>query len=142
MKNFFIFVLLVAFFVVFWNFRQKGPDILTVSLGEVSLTAAVADNDLERMEGLSGKKSLGANEGMLFIFDRESDWGIWMKDMSFPIDIAWINAKKKIVHIEQDVSPQTYPEVFKSSNLILYVLETQAGFFAKNNIKIGDIVAF
>jgi len=90
---------------------------------------------------------LAENEGMLFIFENEGYFGIWMKDMNFPIDIAWLDKDKKIISIEKNVDPETYPKVFYAQKndlpiLSLYVLETSAGFLGKNNIQIGDFVDF
>jgi uncharacterized protein len=70
------------------------------------------------------------------VFDREGYQGFWMKEMNFPIDIVWLNKDKKIVHIEHNVSPDTYPKIFNPNNEFnneksLYVLETNANFFQR-----------
>ena len=79
---------------------------------------------------------------MIFEFPEEDFHSFWMKDMKFPIDIAWLDKNKKIIHIEKDVSPKTYPKIFNPAVLSLYALEISSGFLNKNNIKIGDFVAF
>jgi uncharacterized protein len=148
-------ILLVAVALVFLSFisypwgknQQISPKIeqqmqKTMKIGETTLNIEVADTDAERIQGLSGKTGLGENEGMLFIFEKEGNYAFWMKDMKFPIDIAWLDKDKKIVFIENAVEPATYPKAFGSSVLSLYVLETNAGFFEKNGIKIGDIAEF
>ena len=56
--------------------------------------------------------------------------------------MAWIDKDKKIIHMEANVQPQTYPKIFNSNVTSLYVLETPAGFLMQNNVKIGDQVAF
>jgi uncharacterized protein len=114
----------------------------TLKIGQISLNVEIADTDAKREQGLSGKKELAENEGMLFVFNREGYYGFWMKDMNFPIDIAWLDKNKKIIYIEKNVSPETYPKIFNSSAPSLYVLEVHAEFLGKNNIKIGNFVAF
>lgn len=119
----------------------------TIKIGENVLNVEMADTNTKRVQGLSGKVGLRENEGMLFVFDTEGYYGIWMKDMNFPIDIAWLDKNKKIIYIKNAVGPETYPKVFYAFEtdapvLNLYVLETSAGFLAENNIKIGDFVAF
>ncbi len=88
------------------------------------------------------RDSLPQNEGMLFVYDQPTDLRFWMKDMRFPLDMIWIDHNKKIVHIEQDVKPSSYPKVFSAKTLAQYVLETNANYVSKHNIKVGDAVSF
>jgi uncharacterized membrane protein (UPF0127 family) len=126
-----------------------------LKIGEIILNVEVVDTEAARTLGLSGKIArendplglgLGGNEGMLFVFEREGNYGFWMKDMNFPIDIIWIDKDKKITHTENNVSPETYlkkpPQIFGFDVTSLYVLEIPSGFLVENNVKIGDFVAF
>lgn len=122
--------------------KQEENVIKTLKIGEITLNIEIADTATKRERGLSGKTGLGESEGLLFVFEKEGYYGFWMKDMNFPIDIAWLDKNKKIIHIEKAVDPKTYPKTFNPSSPSLYVLETSAGFFARNNVKIGDLVAF
>src|SRR3989344_4302445 len=55
----------------------------------------IGDEEAERAQGLSGRKSLAENEGMLFVFGgKDVKPAFWMKDMLMPIDIIWINDRK------------------------------------------------
>lgn len=154
-----IIVLLLLFSALnFWNENQKADRenrnfrsfpkkleeeaIKTVKIGGVILNVEVADTSTERIKGLSGKEELSEDEGMLFVFDKEGYYGIWMKEMNFPIDIVWLDKNKKIIHVENAASPETYPKAFTSSSPALYVLETSANFFKSHKIKIGDIAEF
>lgn len=94
----------------------------------------VADTEASRERGLSGHAPLNDSEGMLFVFDTDARWGIWMKDMSFPLDIVWADAGGRIVHIERDVSPDTYPRIFAPPVPARYVVELPAGSVAKHAI--------
>jgi uncharacterized membrane protein (UPF0127 family) len=106
------------------------------------ISLIVVNNSESRTRGLSGTESLPENSAMLFVFDEPDRYGIWMKDMKFPLDILWLNEDKKIIHIERNVSPQTYPKVFTSGEKSLYVLETNVGFVEKNNLKVGNVLNF
>ncbi len=141
---FLIFASVFIFLIFNFEFSIFNPS-KTIIIGNEVLKVEVADSEAEREQGLSGKKGLGEDEGMLFIFEREGNYSFWMKDMNFPIDIAWISKDKTIVHIEANVSPTSFPRVFappKTSTPALYVLETTAGFFEAKKIKIGDQVQF
>jgi hypothetical protein len=113
-----------------------------VSLGGVSVVADIVDTPELREAGLSGKKSLEKNQGMLFVFEKSGFYGFWMKDMLFSIDIIWIDEKKKVVHIETNVLPTSYPNVFYPANSAKYVLEIASGFVEENKIRLGDEAIF
>lgn len=142
MKWLLFFVITVALFAVFTRsfYHQTNPDELKIN--DQVLKIEIADEETERIKGLSGRDTLAENSGLLFVFEKEAYYSIWMKEMNFPIDIAWLDKNKKIVHLESNVSPDTYPKTFVSKEPALYVLEVSAGFFTKNNIKAGDQAEF
>lgn len=102
----------------------------------------IAKNPTTRQEGLSGYKSLDADQGMLFIFPTPVDVGFWMKDMNFPIDIVWMNKDRKIIGITKNVSPETYPKTFPSPNKVQFVLELNAGGAEKFGLVKGGYLSF
>ena len=102
------------------------PIEYTVSIEEAFFNVTVADEPHEWRQGLSGTVRLEDQSGMLFVFETEDRYGMWMKDMRYPIDIIWINNELTVVHIEENVSPDTYPEVFASSVPARFVLEVPA----------------
>ena len=110
----------------------------------VVLTVELATTPEEQQMGLSGRVSMPANQGMLFVFSQEAQWGFWMPDMNFPLDIIWFNANKQVVFIEQDLppcTPQACP-VFTPPVNALYVLEVNAGFVKTYGVSIGESFTF
>lgn len=97
----------------------------------------VADTPEKRTQGLSGRESIADNYGMLFIFSEPAYHGFWMKDMRVPIDIIWISSTGTIVHIEHELSPDTYPDVFTPPSPARYVLETRAGYAREHDWEEG-----
>lgn len=124
------------------NSASSVAKYVTLQLNTADLKLKVLDTDALRIKGLSDSVSLAENEGMLFVFDRPGYHGIWMKDMKYPIDIAWLDQFRKVIHIERNVSPDTYPQVFLPPTEDVYVIEVNANFFEKHNIKIGDEINF
>lgn len=108
-------------------------------IGETAIVVLVAENDKNRKKGLSGKSSLGEYEGMLFVFEESLKHGIWMKDMNFPIDIIWLNDLNEVIHLEERISPETFPKVFYPNKSASYVLEVSSGFIDKYKIRKGDL---
>lgn len=56
----------------------------------------VADDESQRMQGLMNRSFMSNDQGMLFIFDVEEPQGFWMKNTIIPLDIIYVNAKKKL----------------------------------------------
>ncbi|MFH2137772.1 MAG: DUF192 domain-containing protein [Candidatus Omnitrophota bacterium] len=101
----------------------------------------IARTPQQSARGLQGRKSLGKDSGMLFIFQQERYVKFWMKDTSIPLSIAFIDRKKTIVDIQQMEPLQTavqYPSAEKSK----YALEMNSGWFKNNNIAAGDRMFF
>jgi uncharacterized membrane protein (UPF0127 family) len=100
----------------------------------------VAKTPEERTHGLMGRKHLGKDEGMLFVFEREDYHGFWMKDTQISLSIAFVDKGGQIIGIE-DMKPLTL-ETHTPSQPILYALEMKKGWFSANAIKAGDVVKF
>ena len=118
-----------------------------ITVGTIPLKVSLADDELERKEGLSGKSSLPEGEGMLFSFDRQNIYpSFWMREMLIPIDIIWIEGGK-VTKIDKNIAPpeKDTPEselkLYYPDKPIDYVLEVNAGFSDTNDIKIGDSVS-
>ncbi len=92
----------------------------------------------EHREGLSGKKSLADNEGMLFVFDSPASRGFWMKDMRFAIDIISLDMYMRVVGIIPNATPESYPRVFYTPETMQYTLEVSGGYAQKEGIVVGD----
>lgn len=122
---------------------------VTISSGDAArgvasttFSVGLAMSEAERAQGLSGRTSLAKNTGLLFVFESPDKHGFWMKDMNFPIDIVWIDEHMKIIHIESNVSPHTYPKTFFPPSPDRFVLETPAGSMKSHKISEGDTVTF
>lgn len=118
------------------------PGKTIIEIGTTWVAADVAMTEADRARGLSGRESLGEREGLLFIHPSSGQHAYWMKDMKFPIDIIWINPDRRIVDLTTNLLPETYPGTVAPRSPVLYVLEVPAGFVMRNNISIGDSVAF
>ena len=107
-------------------------------LGGKEYALEIADDADEHQKGLSGRTQLPAGQGMLFIFPISGNYGIWMKDMNFAIDIIWLDAERRIVGLKENAQPASYPEIFYGEDDNLYVIEINAGEIAETGLQIGD----
>lgn len=119
-------------------FMQTQSDKKSVTIGETRIEVEVVDTIATLTKGLSGRESLEEGTGMLFVFPEESDWGIWMKDMLFAVDILWARSDGTIIGIAKEISPESYPDTFAPDDpTALYVLEVPAGFVDRHGIADG-----
>jgi len=109
-------------------------------IGQKEIRVEVAKTPEERSYGLMGRKYLGKDEGMLFIFETEDYHGFWMKNTLIPLSIAFIEKNGRIVWIT-DMKPLTL-ESHVPPQPILYALEMNKGWFSSRGIKVGDVVRF
>jgi uncharacterized membrane protein (UPF0127 family) len=114
--------------------------IPTISVDSTTLYLLIADNEPAREKGLGGLAALHPDQGMLFVFDESDFYPFWMKDMQFPIDMIWLDEDYHIVHIEKNISPDSYPTEYVSREKAKYVLEVNAGFAEIHSLKYGDIL--
>lgn len=119
--------------------EEPLPEV-TATINEVNYTLEVAATYDQRVCGLSNKRALGKDEGMLFLFEKADKHGIWMKDMRFAIDIIWMDETYTIVHLEENAQPDSYPEVFTPSTPASYILEINAGQIAELGLSLGDTI--
>lgn len=145
MKTIFSFLLLVILSNVLFFLVRNGEGQhyrLPVRIGESEIYVTVSDTPISRAQGLSGTTSLEPNTGMLFVFEEPGLYGFWMKEMNYSIDMLWLDREKKIVHVESNVLPSSYPQIFISKTDAQYVLEVPAGFVSKNLVNIGDFAVW
>ncbi|MEK7614255.1 MAG: DUF192 domain-containing protein [Patescibacteria group bacterium] len=114
------------------------PRKTKVIVSGITIYAEIADTPKEREAGLSGHLALAENEGLVFVFETPTKPKFWMKDMSFPIDIIWINQSGKVIFITERAEPESYPLTFSPPDPVKYVLEVPAGFVEKKDVEIGD----
>ncbi|MBX0322918.1 DUF192 domain-containing protein [Halomicroarcula sp. F13] len=103
----------------------------------------IADTFEQRYVGLSKTDSMGPNEGMLFVHDEEGEYAYVMRNMSFPLDIIFVDANGTITTVHHAPLP---PEGTSESDLKRYegrgkyVLEVNRGWANRTGVGVGDRV--
>lgn len=110
---------------------------LTTNDGCVLVDVVQTDEELAR--GLGGHKPLGPKEGLLFVFPKRDLYNFWMKDVSFPIDIAWIDDGKIVGYIEQAMPcANKVCDIYPAQSVASHAIELPAGFLRRNRLHIGS----
>jgi uncharacterized protein len=99
------------------------------------IRAEVAADNATRMQGLMHRESLGANAGMLFIFDDAAIHCMWMKNTLIPLSVAFIDEAGTIINIA-DMQPHS-EQSHCAAAPAPFALEMTKGWFAQRGVKPG-----
>lgn len=137
-------VLVIVLLFVSQSRKADSPaaNVSTVSFGDAVLQTEVVADEASRQRGLSGRERLADDASMLFVFEQSGIECFWMKDMQFAIDMIWLDEARRVTHIAQAVSPETYPQSFCPETDSLYVLEVAAGIAKKIGLHQGAKLEF
>jgi uncharacterized protein len=121
--------------ILVWS--QIRPEVQEVSLNGHQVRLEIADTDQERVRGLSGRAGLAHGQGMLFVFERPGSHCFWMKDMRFAIDLIWLDTNGRVVGLEKNMTPGSYPHSFCPPKPAQYVIELPGGFVTETDLRVG-----
>ena len=124
---------------------SRGAALRTEPLGIVSkngrhaFDVEVMRTDADRARGLMYRRTMAADHGMLFDFERVLPVTMWMKNTYLPLDMVFIRADGTIARVVADTEPLS-TAIISSGEPVLGVLELNAGTAAKLGIRPGDRV--
>ena len=117
---------------------QAQPKLSAIKLfvGAVEMEAEQALTDRQIKTGMMFRKTMGKNEGMIFVFERPKRQGFWMKNCLVPMSAAYIDPQGRINEIVK-LEPHNSNSVMSRSSQIQYVLEAPRGWFKENGLGPG-----
>ncbi len=122
-----VLILLAVVGIELW--RQRALQLIYVD--DSPLLVSVASTPSARKMGLSYQLSLPKGQGMLFEYSEPSQACMWMKEMSFPLDVYWFSATGKLISSAHDLSPESYPATYCPNVPAFYMLEVNVNEFYK-----------
>lgn len=118
---------------------QGGPQprlpVVELAIGMYIIQAEVAKTLNEQTIGMMYRKTMGINEGMLFIYDNPQIRCFWMRNTLLPLTIAFIADDGSIVNLK-DMQPKT-ENSHCSAKPVRYALEMNLGWFDERGLKSG-----
>jgi uncharacterized membrane protein (UPF0127 family) len=102
------------------------------------LRLEVPKSAIDFKQGLMFRESLDTDSGMLFVFDNIAKQSFHMTETRIPLDIAFIREDGVIESIKQ-LEPNNTTPVF-SEGAIELAIEVNRGWFAENNVEVGDVL--
>ena len=136
LKLYSVFFMLLVLSAQAQNVPQLDLDRITLTAGMHRIDAQVAATPQQRMIGLMHRKDMPMHEGMLFVFEEQSQQCFWMKNTLLPLSAAFVADDGTIVNIA-DMKPQSTIS-HCSKKPVRFVLEMNQGWFTKKGLKAGS----
>jgi uncharacterized membrane protein (UPF0127 family) len=108
-----------------------------VHVGGRPLTVVVARTESERNEGLRQRSTLGPYDGMLFVFDRDTNVGFTMSTVPVGLDIAFYRADGHPVgqlRMRACAGSESECPVYRVRSSFRYALETLVGHLPRGRL--------
>lgn len=114
------------------HITREGEEIARIQ-------AEIASTSAERRHGLMFRETLPLHNGMLFIYEPPEHASMWMKNTLIPLDMLFIDAQHRIVHIHHNATPHAL-DIITANRNVWGVLELKGGAVETLGIQRGDIV--
>ena len=121
-------------------FEKQSLTFITSS-GSRQITVEIADTPHKRSMGLMFRRSLGEDEGMIFVHDTSAPVGMWMKNTYISLDMFFVRSDGVIHRIEKNTQPFSEATI-SSEGDVLGVIEMIAGSADRLGIRPGDRVDY
>lgn len=112
-------------------------DFFPIKIGARTVKMQIAALPAEQQQGLMFRKTMGSDEGMIFVFTSPQQMGFWMRNTTLPLDIGYIDPTGELKEI-YPMYPLDERSVSSRSHNIQFCLEMNQGWFKANGVKPGD----
>ncbi len=119
--------------------EERQTVILKTAKGSIAIQAEIADTPDKQAIGLMFRRHLDKNAGMLFLYDRDQEVRMWMKNTFLPLDMVFIRADGTVHRIEAHTVPFSQA-IISSGGPVRAVLELNAGSAERFQLMPGDKV--
>jgi len=116
---------------------QMEEGVVKLMIGDEKVFLEIAETVDKRTKGFMYRNSLAQDRGMIFIYPEPKLMSFWMKNVKFPLSIAFLKEDGRIINIEE-MKPGVEKPGYTSKGFCNYAIEMNKGWFAKNGIKAGD----
>ncbi len=120
----------------------SGPRVILPDGAAIQVELAI--DEPTRTQGLMYRDRLAEDRGMLFFFPQSGEYPFWMKNTLIPLDMIWIDDRRRIVHVASKVPPCTADPCpsYPPNAAAKYVLELAAGVAAKHHLADGQVLRY
>lgn len=111
-------------------------ELFEIRVGEkkVRMQLAVREQEMER--GLMERRDLGADDGMLFVYDHSQAMSFWMRDTPTALDIGFFDSAGVLQEI-YPLHPYDETGVKSHGTQLMLALEMNQGWYHNNGVRPG-----
>ena len=110
-------------------------DRFAIRVGDRTVQMQVALLPAETQKGLMFVKEMGAEEGMLFVFDRQQQMSFWMRNTYLSLDIGYFDTEGVLREIYPMYPHDERPVA--SRGRMQFALEMHQGWYRHHGVKPG-----
>jgi hypothetical protein len=115
---------------------KTAEDFFPIKIGDRTVRMQIAALPAETQRGLMFRKTLGADEGMLFVFTRPQPLGFYMRNTTIALDIGYLDANGELREI-YPLHPLDERTVTSRAQDLQFALEVNQGWFKRNGVAPG-----
>jgi uncharacterized membrane protein (UPF0127 family) len=116
---------------------ESSDTYFPISIDGTPLQLQLALTRSEQNKGLMHRESMPTDHGMLFLFKQPEPRSFWMRNTRIPLDIGYFDASGRLLEIHA-LYPYDENGVPSRNQQVLIAIETNHGWFARNNIVAGS----
>jgi hypothetical protein len=115
---------------------KSVADFFPIKVGDRTVQMQLAVFPLEMQHGLMGRRDLGPDQGMIFIYQKPERMNFYMRNTPTPLDIGYFTGDGRL-HEVYPMYPFDERTVSSRSEAIQFSLETNQGWYTANGVKPG-----
>src|SRR4051812_10590835 len=116
---------------------KSVDDRFAIKVGGQTVQMQIAALPAELQKGLMFRKTMGEDEGMIFVFTSPQQQGFWMRNTTLPLDIGYFDPSGELKEIYPMYPLDERPVTSRARN-IQFCLEMNQGWFKRHDVKPGD----
>lgn len=117
--------------------EKPATTYFPVKVGQVTAQIQLAVEQAEMARGLMGRRDLGPDQGMLFLYAQPQQMSFWMQNTPTALDIAFFDRNGVLREI-YPMYPFDERSVRSRGRDLMYALEMNQGWFSAKGVKVGD----
>jgi len=115
---------------------KSVSDYFSIKVGDRTVQMQLAVLPMEMQHGLMGRRDLGPDQGMIFIYQQPERMNFYMRNTPTPLDIGYFTGDGRL-HEVYPMYPFDEKTISSRSEAIQFALEMNQGWYKTNDVKPG-----
>lgn len=115
---------------------KTAADFFPITVGGRTVRMQLAVHLGEMQHGLMGRRDLGRDDGMIFVYEKPQRMSFWMRNTPTPLDIGFFDSVG-VLHEVYPLHPFDETSVSSRGDQFRFALEMNQGWFRENGVRPG-----